>query len=793
MNAGTLTLRGAIANGATADSLVKTGAGTLVLTGANSFTGTLTLFTGTMCGAENAGALGGGALVLAGGELQLANDTALSFGRNTTVTGNVQITSDTLTAVAGVAHTLGTLSLGANTLTIAKGASAAGATAGVTFTGATTLTGTPTFSIGANSTLTLGAVANNVNDATFTGAGTFRQTGVWGNGGGGLVFDAAFTGSAVLSSANTFTGAVTINNGTVIAQSNTALGSNVAGTTIAPGGTLDVGGTLALNTLNLGTEILTVSGAGVGGNGALVNNGSNDQINATGRIVLAADTTFGGTKRWDLRSSTPTLDMGGFNIRKVGTNQVSLVGVTVSNPGNIIIDGGSFGVETSTNLGGNAGNTIVVNPTATLLFFGNTVPIPWITLLNGATILQNNASTTVAAPVVLGTGTNTINVAGTSLALNDVVTGPSGFTKTGTGSLTLNGPNDYAGATTISAGKVIVGNSDGLGGSALGTTVASGAALQITGGVATNAGETVSIAGSGTDFFGALQGGAGGGTWQGGVTIGDAAARLGATTGNTLTVTGSIANGAGSALTISGQLGTGVVVLNPTAPNTYTGPTNIVRGILRLGKNNALPAGTVLDVDVANAVTDAANFDLAGFNQEIAGLRDTATTSVNSLVTNSGATNATLTLNDAVDFVYDGAISGDITVTKKGVGAQTLRGTLTFPTLNQNEGRTNLNSALANAAINVNGGRLDINADPANSTVTVNNGAIAYATTSETLASLTINDGGIVVLGNPAPPAPPEFGGGFGAAEIQGVPEPGSAALLLGGMLTLLGVRRRRA
>ena len=791
VNASTLTLRGAIGNGATADSLAKTGAGTLILTGASSFTGTLTLASSIMCGAENAGALGAGALVLAGGELQLANDTALSFGRNTTVTGNVQITSDTLTAVAGVAHSLGTLSLGANTLTLSRGSSATG-TAGVTFSGATTLTGAPTFSLGANSTLTLAAVADAGNTATFTGAGTFRQTGAWGNGAGGLTFDAGFTGSAVLSAANTFTGAATISGGTVIAQSNTALGSTATGTTVS-GGTLDLGGTLGASALNLGAEILTVSGAGVGGNGALVNNGSNDQINATGRIVLAADATFGGMKRWDLRSSTPTLDMGGFNITKVGANQISLVGVTVSNPGNITINGGSLGIETSTNLNGNAANNLVVNPTGTLIFNANTVPIPWTILLNGAAISQNSGSTTVAAAVVLGAGANTINVSGTSLLLNDVVTGPGGFTKTGGNALTLNGPNDYAGLTTINVGRVILGNSDGLGSPAAGTTVATNAILQIIGGIATNAGESVSIAGGGVDFFGALQAGVGGGTWQGPIVLGDTAVRIGATAGNTLTVTGSIANGAGNALAISGQGGSGTVVLNPAAPNTYTGPTNIVRGILRLGKNDALPVGTVLDVDLANAVTDAATFDLAGFNQEIAGLRDTATTNVNSLVSNSGATPATLTINNAADFGYDGRINGDITVTKKGAGAQTLRGLLAFPALNQNDGRTNLNSVLANATITVNGGRLDLNADANNSAVTVNTGGTAYATVNETLASLTINDGGTFVLGNPAPPAPPEFGGEFiGAADVQGVPEPGSAALLFGGMLPLLGARRRR-
>ena len=134
---GTLTETSA---GVIGGSASLTTSGTVTLAGANTYNGTTALNGGTLRATTSASALGAGALALAGGELQLANDTGLNFGRNTTVTGNAQVTSDTLTAVAGVTHTLGTLSIGANTLTIAKGANATGTTAGVAF-GATTLTG----------------------------------------------------------------------------------------------------------------------------------------------------------------------------------------------------------------------------------------------------------------------------------------------------------------------------------------------------------------------------------------------------------------------------------------------------------------------------------------------------------------------------------------------------------------------------------------------------------------------------------------------------------------------------
>ena len=101
----------------------------------------------------------------------------------------------------------------------------------------------------------------------------------------------------------------------MVAQTNTALGSTTGGTTVN-GGTLDLGGTLGANTLNLPAEVITISGTGVGGNGALVNNGCNDQTNAVEQLVLGADATIGGTKRWDVRGTGNTFNMAGKTLTK---------------------------------------------------------------------------------------------------------------------------------------------------------------------------------------------------------------------------------------------------------------------------------------------------------------------------------------------------------------------------------------------------------------------------------------------------------------------------------------------
>ena len=219
--------------------------------------------------------------------------------------------------------------------------------------------------------------------------------------------------------------------------------------------------------------------------------------------------------------------------------------------------------------------------------------------------------------------------------------------------------------------------------------------MELTSGLTPNSAEALTISGSGDNNFGALRAGTGGGTWAGPIAIGTAGARLGATAGNTLTVTGTIADGAANSLAISGQSGTGVVVINPTTSNTYTGKTDIVRGILRLGKTDALPTGTMLDVDSASGVADPAVLDLASFNQTAGGLRDGATSSFTGKVTNSVAsTTSTLTLNQNEETFYEGTIengAGTVVLVKNGSG-----------TLNLNRANT------YTGATSVNAGRLNI-------------------------------------------------------------------------------------
>ena len=78
----TLTISGTIGESG-AQSLNKTGAGTLILSGASTFTGGLAHTAGILRATGNAGALGFGTLTLTGAELQLSNDIPVSLSTAT--------------------------------------------------------------------------------------------------------------------------------------------------------------------------------------------------------------------------------------------------------------------------------------------------------------------------------------------------------------------------------------------------------------------------------------------------------------------------------------------------------------------------------------------------------------------------------------------------------------------------------------------------------------------------------------------------------------------------------------
>jgi autotransporter-associated beta strand protein len=418
---------------------------------------------------------------------------------------------------------------------------------------------------------------HSINNYTVNGAAIAGSANLTKNG----------TGILTLDNPNSYTGTTTIAAGTVIAGNNAALGSTVSGTTVAANATLDINGK------NLSTEVITISGAG-DGSGAVINSGA-EQINAIGRLVLAANAAIGGTgNRWDIRNSSPTVDMAGFTLTKAGFNYVGLIGTTVSNPGNIDVAEGTLSFQTSTNMGGSNVNTVTVRSAATLSSWQAANPCNWSLILNtGATLRSENASNSTqniwAGPVTLeDNGFATFNAVGTMTVSGKISGIDSSIEKIGAGVAFISGANDYSGATNVSAGSLVLQNPSALGTTAAGTSVLAAGRIELDN--LTITGEDITIAGDGGNFFGALQGRAGSSVWTGNVTVNANQTRIGAQAGATLEVSGTIS--CPTTHTIIFRPADSTTTLTLSGANTFTGPASIAGGVVNVSSLNSVVGGS---------------------------------------------------------------------------------------------------------------------------------------------------------------------------------------------------------
>jgi|GEM_PF-3682677 len=307
----------------------------------------------------------------------------------------------------------------------------------------------------ANTLSVLNSVSLGTSTLTVAGSGPTSISGVV-SGSGTLAKSGS--GTLTLSGANTNTGTITVVGGTLIAKNSAALGSNVAGTTVKSGGALDVQGASA-NSLNLGTEVITLNGAGASGAGALVNTGSLTQTNAVQRLVLGSDATIGGATRWDVRGSGSTIS-GAFKLTKTGANQISLVQATVTVQ-DIEVAAGSLTVEVGTIINDTNPGAITVDVGATLGVgnFGQAISIlKPIHVADGGKIFTTstgtNGTAAIAANITLTGNTTFAPQSTATLTLTGVISGDGGLTKTDAGTLVLTGDNSYNGDTTVSAGTL---------------------------------------------------------------------------------------------------------------------------------------------------------------------------------------------------------------------------------------------------------------------------------------------------------------------------------------------------
>ena len=493
---------------------------------------------------------------------------------------------------------------------------------------------------GNNLTLTGGQLgaANSAVSLSTAGTNTLTLSSPISSGSGSLTITG--TANVILNAPNPFTGGITLNGGSLQQGVANALGS-ANGTLTLHAGNLDLNG------------IATGLGSLTGSGGTLTSPGA-----AT--LTLGNNNATGGNFAGSIS--------GGIALTKTGSGTQILSG---NNPytGLTTISAGTLRAGADHAIGN--GDLTLNGGTLDLQSFSDTVAA--LTLNSGT--LTGSSGLLTASSYSLVSGTITARLGGAAATL----------AKTGatySNNATLSGSNTYGGATTLgtNSGSLVIAHNNALGNTPSVDVLGSGTALVLADGI-TISGKLITLRGTGANngtnlgsFSGALTTSTSAtATWTGSVTLGDSNGRLGAGNSGTLNISGPIlGSGPNQNLSLSSGSGSTIGTVVLSGSNSFSGSISIVRGNLRLGAANTLPATAIIDVGSAN-VTENTTFDLAGFSQSLAGLRRSSTNTTQvSTVTNSSSTPATLTLNQASNLSYSGRITGTLTLAKAGAGSLTL-------------------------------------------------------------------------------------------------------------------------
>ncbi|MEY2536981.1 MAG: fibronectin-binding autotransporter adhesin [Verrucomicrobiota bacterium] len=625
-------------------AVTKTGTGTLLLSGVNTFLSALTINAGAV-NVQNAAGLGAtffGTTVNNGGALQLQ--------------GDIMVNAEPLSLNG-------------------SGTSATGALRNIsgnnTFTGAITLAGATTIGSDAGSLTLSGTLTNGGFAETFTGSGSTVVSGAI-SGTGGL--SKIGSGLLTLSATNTYSGSTTINAGTVAINSASSLGAAGAALTINAG-TLEVTNGFATNrSTTLGNAASTIQvdagqtfaiNSNLGGGGVLNKTGS-------GTLVLGANNSYGGTNinagtlsisadnNLGSNGATPTINAGTLEItNSFQTNRKFTIGSATST---FQIDSGvsftlnsNLGGSGSLNktgagtmiLGGNnlgyTGATNILQGTLQITKQGKHLPNTTSLNVSGGTLdLQSFDESVGAVTLFSGSivGTGPASLTGTSYTMESgMVTaslqGTAGLVKQTAGTVTLTGVNTYSGGTTINAGNLAINNASNLGALSA-NTIINGGALELLANNTLSTNRTFSLGSSASTFQ--------------------------VDSGSTLNISSVIGNAATpGSLT---KTGAGTLILSAAGANTYGGvgqTTLINQGVLQVSRDNLL-GNASNTLSFGGAGTGTLRIGGPGF------------TTARSVILNSSGAIDTNNNNATVT----GVVSGAGVLTKTGAGTLALTGSNTY-------------------------------------------------------------------------------------------------------------------
>ncbi len=465
------------------------------------------------------------------------------------------------------------------------------------------------------------------------GAGNLVLSGVV-SGTGGFTVLGSGAGEVVLSGANTYSGNTAINAGTVVLQNSAALGDVSSGTSVASGATLRLE-----NNVAVGSEALALSGTlrQASGNNSYAGaiSGSGGLVVSGGQLTLsgASANTYSG----DTIVSAGTLVLG----KSAGVTAVS---------GNITVGSGSG----SANLTLSSSNQIADSSRLTLSPGGT----PVFNLANNHETLGSLSSSNPASSVSLGSATLSTGSDNSSSTFSGVISGSGGLSKLGSGTFTLSGSNSYSGTTTINAGTVVLQNSAALGATTGGTSVASGATLQLENNIAVGS-EALALSGT-------LRQASGNNSYAGAIS------------------------GSGGLVVSGGQL-----TLSGASANTYSGDTTVSAGTLVLGKSAGVTAvsGNItvgsgsgsanLTLSSSDQIADSSRVTLSSGGTPVFNLANNHET-LGSLSSSNPASSVSLgsatlsTGSDNSSSTFAGIISGSGGLSKLGSGTFTLSGSNSY-------------------------------------------------------------------------------------------------------------------
>ena len=397
-------------------NFTKSGAGTLLLTGSNTYTGSTTISAGTISisSSDNLGATPGSAdadnIIFNGGTLNSSANFTLETNKGITLTGDGTVNTESSTTLtyggvitgsenliktgtgtfvlsgintytgnttisAGILRVSGTLS--DSTDVINSGTYDVDATDTIQ-----SLSGSGAVQLASSVTLTTGDSGNDTVSGVISGSGSFTKVG---------------SGTLTFSANNTYTGDTTISAGTL-----TVSGTLADTTDVINSGTYDVDATDTIQSLSgsgaveLANSITLTSGdSGSDTISGVISGAGSFSKSGSGTLTFSTNNTYTGDT---------TINAG--TLKLTGTLSDS---TDVINSGTYDVDA----TDTIQSLSGSGG----------------------VELANGITLTSGDSGNDTVSGIISGLGS---------------------FTKAGTGALTFSANNAYTGDTTISAGTLTV-------------------------------------------------------------------------------------------------------------------------------------------------------------------------------------------------------------------------------------------------------------------------------------------------------------------------------------------------